>query len=74
MRDSEGNIVESIVSLKSKQALLAAVIISIVLSALISIIGLVVMVYALNKAFKIFANDSKHIKKYSENYDFGIEN
>ena len=57
--------IESVVNLSSKQALLAAVIISIVLSSLISIIGLVVMVYALNKAFKIFANDSKHIKKYS---------
>lgn len=43
--------------------------ISIVISAILAVVGVVLSVYALNKAFTHFASDSDHIRKYAKRYN-----
>ena len=48
--------------------LFIAVIVSLILSGIFSLIGLVAVVHALHYAFTLFSKDSKHIKKYAVKY------
>ena len=48
--------------------LFVAVIVSLLLSAILSIIGLGAVIFALHHAFTVFSKDSKHIKKYALKY------
>ena len=48
--------------------LFVAVIVSLLLSAILSVIGLGAVIFALHHAFTAFSKDSKHIKKYAAKY------
>ena len=47
---------------------MAAVIVSLVLAGILSIVGLFALFYVLYEAFTTFSRDSAHISKYSDKY------
>lgn len=49
-------------------ALLAAMIVSLVLAGILSIVGLFALFYVLYSAFTTFSKDSAHISKYASKY------
>ena len=66
--DDLGNIAVSEVKVADNTPLLVAIIISIIISSILAIVGTVISVFALNKAFSLFSQDSEHIRKYAKRY------
>lgn len=57
------------ISISQNTQLEAAIVISIIISAILAVSGVVLSVYALNQAFTHFASDSDHIRKYAKRYN-----
>lgn len=66
--DDLGNVIVKEVKIGDNGALLAAIVISIVISSILAVVGTVISVYALNKAFSLFSQDSEHIRRYAKRY------
>ena len=67
-RTEDGSIKIKTTTLSNNGTLLTAVIVSLVLAGLLSIVGLFILFYVLYTAFTRFSKDSDHIVKYAAKY------
>lgn len=63
--NDQGHTVIEHVELERNRELLAAVIVSMVTSIVLALVGIVLTIYSLSYAFKLFALDSSQIRVYA---------
>lgn len=69
LRTEDGSLKIKTSSLSDNGTLFTAVIVSLILAGILSIVGLFALFYVLYEAFTSFSKDSAHISKYADKYN-----